>query len=110
MAKKKKKVIATKSDPVKDIQTIKTSTAKAKVTARNSSNAASIEMPFGKQNYIWVLGGIALITLGMILMIGGYNADPNVWDESKIYGFQRLTLAPMLILTGLAIEIYAIFK
>jgi len=43
-------------------------------------------------------------------MLGGFNEDPSIWDESKIYGFQRITLAPIIILSGLVVEIYAIFK
>jgi hypothetical protein len=35
--------------------------------------------------------------------------DANTWDESVIYSFTRITLAPIIILTGLGVEIYAIF-
>lgn len=65
-------------------------------------------MPFTKMNYILVLAGIALIALGMILMIGGGSSDPDVFNE-KMFNFQRLTLSPILILLGFAVEIVAIF-
>jgi len=65
-------------------------------------------MPFGKQNYIIVLIGIALIALGFILMIGGGSTDPDVFNE-KMFNFQRLTLAPILVLAGFVVEIVAIF-
>ena len=65
-------------------------------------------MPFGKQNYIIVLIGIALIALGFILMIGGGSTDPDVFNE-QMFNFQRLTLAPILVLTGFVVEIVAIF-
>ena len=65
-------------------------------------------MPFGKQNYIIVLIGIALIALGFILMIGGGSTDPDVFNE-KMFNFQRITLAPILVLTGFVVEIVAIF-
>ena len=65
-------------------------------------------MPFGKQNYIIVLIGIALIALGFILMIGGGSNDPDVFNE-KMFNFQRLTLAPILVLAGFVVEIVAIF-
>ncbi len=65
---------------------------------------------FGKANYRWMLIGAVVIALGMILMSGGKNPDPNQFDESLVYGFRRITLAPILILAGLVIEIYAIFK
>ncbi|MCR5014701.1 MAG: DUF3098 domain-containing protein [Bacteroidales bacterium] len=65
-------------------------------------------MPFVKMNYILVLIGIALIALGMILMIGGGSDDPDVFNE-KMFDFQHITLAPILVLAGFVVEIVAIF-
>lgn len=65
-------------------------------------------MPFGKQNYIIVLIGVALIALGFVLMIGGGSSDPDVFNE-QMFNFQRLTLAPILVLAGFVVEIVAIF-
>jgi hypothetical protein len=65
-------------------------------------------MPFEKQNYIIILVGIALIALGFILMIGGGSTDPDVFNE-KMFNFQRITLAPILVLAGFVVEIVAIF-
>lgn len=48
-----------------------------------------------------------VIALGFILMSGGGSNDPNVFDES-IFDFQRIRLAPTLVLIGFAIEVYAI--
>ena len=64
---------------------------------------------FGKQNFIWVLIGLGVMILGFILMMGG-NSDPSTFDEDAIYSFRRITLAPILILIGLGVQIYAIFK
>ena len=77
-----------------------------KATAENNDNQDV--MPFGKQNYIIVLIGIALIALGFILMIGGGSTDPDVFNE-KMFNFPRLTLAPILVLAGFVVEIVAIF-
>ena len=65
-------------------------------------------MLFGKQNFILVLIGIALIALGFILMIGGGSNDPDVFNE-KMFDFQHITLAPILVLLGFVVEIVAIF-
>jgi len=65
------------------------------------------EFIFGRRNYIFMLIGLAFITLGFILMSGGGSDDPNVWNE-EIFNFRRIRLAPMLILLGLGVEIYAI--
>ena len=66
------------------------------------------KLPFAKTNYILVLVGVALIALGMILMIGGGSDDPDVFNE-KMFDFQHITLAPILILLGFVTEIVAIF-
>jgi hypothetical protein len=65
---------------------------------------------FGKENYRWMAIGLGLILLGLLLMIGGKSKDPNVFDPSEVYSFRRITLAPILILAGLALEILGIFK
>ena len=54
-----------------------------------------------------MLVGIAIISLGFILMAGGGSDDPAVFND-EIYNFRRIRLAPTLVLIGLAIEIYAI--
>jgi len=76
----------------------------------NARNAAPDELIFGRQNYIFMLAGAALIALGLICMIGGSMPDPNTWDPDIIYSKRITFLAPMLILAGLIVEIYAIFK
>lgn len=64
---------------------------------------------FGKENYRLLLIGIALIVLGFVLMIGGGSDDPAEFSEG-IFNFQRMTLAPLLVLAGYVIEIIAIMK
>jgi hypothetical protein len=65
---------------------------------------------FDKSNYIWMIGGVALILLGFLLMSGGKSPDPHVFNYDEVYSFRRITLAPLLILAGFAVEIYAIMK
>lgn len=65
---------------------------------------------FGKTNLIWMLIGIIVIALGMFLMAGGKSNDPAVFNKEEVYSTVRITIAPILILAGLAIEVYAIFK
>ncbi len=66
-------------------------------------------LAFGKQNYRLLLIGLAFLGLGYILMIGGGSDDPNVFSPA-LFNFQRLTLAPLLLITGFIIEIFAIMK
>lgn len=65
---------------------------------------------FDKQNLRWMLIGAVVIAVGMLLMVGGKSSDPAVFNESEVYSFRRITLAPILIVAGLVIEIVAIFK
>lgn len=65
---------------------------------------------FGKSNYIWMLVGAVLIIAGMLLMSGGKSADPNVFNENEVYSFRRITLAPIVMIAGFLVEIYALFK
>lgn len=64
---------------------------------------------FGKLNYVLMAVGVALVLLGFILMAGNGSNDPNTFND-KIYGFQRITLAPILIVVGFVIEFFAIFR
>lgn len=65
---------------------------------------------FTKENYRWMIIGAVIVGLGMILMSGGKNQDPNTFDYSVVYSTRRITIAPILIVAGLLIEVYAIFK
>jgi len=66
---------------------------------------------FSKENYMWMLAGAVLIAIGMFLLSGGKsNSDPNVFDKDAVYSSTRITIAPILILAGLVVEIFAIFR
>ncbi len=65
---------------------------------------------FNKSNYIWMLVGAVLILSGMLLMSGGKSADPDIFNASEVYSFRRITLAPIVIIAGFIVEVYAIFK
>jgi uncharacterized membrane protein len=65
---------------------------------------------FNKDNYMWMIIGIVLVAIGIILMSGGKSTDPNVFKENEVYSVRRITIAPILILLGLGVEVYAIFK
>ena len=65
---------------------------------------------FSKENFILMLAGGLVIALGMFLMSGGKSEDPSVFANSEVYSKTRITVAPILIVVGLLIEVYAIFK
>ena len=80
------------------------------IPVQNTPASREETVLFTKDNYKWMLIGLAVIALGMILMTGGKSPDPNVFLEDQIYGFRRISLAPILIIAGLVIEVYAIMK
>jgi hypothetical protein len=65
---------------------------------------------FDKENYTWMLIGVAILTLGFILMAGGGSENPAEFNAAEVYSTRRITIAPIVILIGLVIEIYAIFR
>ena len=67
------------------------------------------EFIFSKANYKLMLIGFVVIALGFILMVGGGSDDPNVFNP-EIFNFQRIRLAPALVLIGFGIEIAAILR
>ena len=81
----------------------------SKLENKKNEQSNETKMPFGRDNYLWVLIGIAFILIGFLLMIGGGSDNPDVFNEA-IFSFRRLTLAPILVLAGFGIEIYAIMK
>ncbi len=64
---------------------------------------------FDKKKYTWLIAGLLVTAIGFLLMIGGGSDDPEVFDDA-IFSFRRLTLAPILVLVGYAMQVYAIMK
>jgi Protein of unknown function (DUF3098) len=80
-----------------------------KVQVKKKGEELKVDLAFGKENYRLLLIGLAFIVAGFVLMIGGGSDNPKVFNEA-IFNFQRITLAPLLILAGYVIEIFAIMK
>jgi len=56
---------------------------------------------FGKQNYMIMLAGIALLMLGFVIMMS---------DKAQYgFGFMGITLGPIVLMTGFIVEFFAIF-
>lgn len=71
--------------------------------------ANDAQMPLGRKNYLLMLIGLGVIILGFVLMAGGGNDNPDVFDYS-MFSFRRITLAPIVVLAGFGFEIFAIMK
>ena len=85
------------------------SPAPATTQKPSSPQAKMGDFAFSKENYRLMLIGLAFIVLGFLLMIGGGSDDPNKFSYD-LFSFRRITLAPILILAGYVIEIFAIMK
>ena len=66
-----------------------------------------MDFAFKKKNYILLIIGLSFLASGFILMIGGGAENPAEFSD-KIFNFQRLTLAPILLAIGFIIEIIAV--
>lgn len=72
-------------------------------------NTKKPEFLFSATNYKILIIGLVVIALGFILMSGGANENPNVFNED-VYSFRRIRLAPTFVLIGFGITIYSILK
>ncbi len=86
-----------------------TISASAPAQKQAASAKPAGEFAFGRENYRLLLIGLVFIIAGFLFMIGGGSKDPNVFNPD-IFSFRRLTLAPILILAGYVIEIFAIMR
>lgn len=64
---------------------------------------------FGAVNYKLLLLGLIISLIGFILMMGGGSEDGLSFNP-EIFNFQRITLAPLVILIGIVIDVVAIMK
>ncbi len=56
---------------------------------------------FGKMNYIIMVAGLVLLSVGYIVM--------SLDQEEFGFGFLGITLGPIILLVGFIVEIFAIF-
>jgi hypothetical protein len=77
---------------------------KNKIDQNNSSGFV-----FEKKGYMILLLGLVFIITGFVLMAGGGSEDPKEFNPA-IFDFQRITLAPTLVMIGFAIEVFAIMR
>lgn len=74
-------------------------------TMKESNNNS--KFAFTKNNYILLGVGVIFIIIGLFLMQGGGSEEPSNFNE-ELFSFQRITLAPIIIITGFIINVFAI--
>lgn len=107
MAQKKKPNIVKKPVVTEQKKTEVKAADVQKTFVRSKIQARAPEFLFDRRNYIIMLTGIVFMIIGFLLMIGGGSKDPNVFNYD-IFNAQRLTVAPIMILLGFVIEVFAI--
>ena len=67
------------------------------------------KLAFGKENFIWLAISILIIAIGFVLVSGGKTTEEGGFDP-RIFDTRRLFIAPVVIMTGFGLVIYAILK
>ncbi len=62
---------------------------------------------FRRKNYIALMFSILLISLGYFVMSGGGSQNPLIFNN-EIYSFQRIRLAPLLVIFGFTLALLSI--
>lgn len=65
---------------------------------------------FDKTNYILMIAGVLLLLIGFYLMSGGKCEDVHQFHAGEVFSNTRITLAPILVLLGFVVEIFAIMR
>jgi hypothetical protein len=77
--------------------------------SRSTKEKAQIDFAFGRINYSLMFAGMGLMLFGYILMSGGGSDDPNVFNP-EVFSHRRITVAPILVLSGLVVLVFSIIK
>jgi len=110
MSKKKSNNASTTLDDsmIEDPKVERASVTTDEVSLENWSKTAPLS--FNAKNYRLLLIGLGINILGFLLMIGGATDDPNKFDGDALFSTTRITIAPMLIVAGYVVILFAIMK
>lgn len=82
--------------------------AKLLTYSEKTKQTSNVRPPlFRKINYILMIVGVILLAIGYILLSGGAAESPDVFT-GEIFNVRRLRVAPIFMVIGLVIEIFAI--
>lgn len=104
-----KKVSPAKKTNVKIAAPISKGSKLVTAQKQTSSKVRPVAL-FGKNNFYLMLVGLGLLIIGFLLMTGATEKSPTEFDASVIYSFRRITLAPIVLILGFVVEIFAIMR
>lgn len=61
------------------------------------------------RNVRFIVIGLLVMVLGFVLILGGGSSDPEVFNP-EIFNARRLVVAPVVIVIGIGIIIWAIMR
>lgn len=86
---------------------------KVEIKHTESASAYSTPLLFGKKNYQLMILGLLVIFLGYGLMMGTNNDVESLtasFPKEDVYSMRRIVIAPIVIILGFIIELYAIIS
>lgn len=72
---------------------------------KENTEEAGFAIP--KRNVLYIIAGFVVMLLGYALMSGGGSDNPDVFN-AEMFSFRRIVLAPVVIIIGMVVEIWAI--
>ena len=85
-----------------------------KNTARKTNAAKSTPntdwapgMPFKTANYLLMIAGVLVLLTGYMLLSGGGSDNPAEFSDA-IFNARRLKVAPVILIIGFVVELFAI--
>ena len=66
-------------------------------------------MPLTRKDYLLLAIGFLVVLTGFVLMTGGGSDSPDEFNYA-MFSWRRITLAPILVIGGFVVEIFAIMK
>ena len=67
------------------------------------------KMPITGKGLRMLLMGLVVMVAGFVLMMGGGTVEPDNFNWA-MFDFRRLVAAPLVIICGIVIEIFAIMR
>ena len=76
---------------------------------KNKEPEKKAGFPIPVSSYKMILIGFGIVVLGFILKMGGGSDNPDVFND-EIFSFRRITLAPIVVLSGFGFIFWAIMR
>lgn len=86
-----------------------TTKPQAKAATNSPVKTDSSKFIFGRENFIIMFAGIAIMVVGYLCMSGGRQA-PDKWNTDEIYSFTRVSLSSILVILGFGVVMFSILK